>query len=154
MRETLLEMVAPVIGEDVVEVQSFYPGGRWKRGSMSWMRLGRQVIGKGRLDDKLPTLNVLAVTPTRVVVYPTSTRTGAFTLGDEFGAWPRDSVRASAKSVEMTITPDIEAVSAGERSHSNKVLRMTLSTPDGELVADLPASEHATRHIEMELDAG
>jgi hypothetical protein len=31
---------------------------------------------------------------------------------------------------------------------------MTLSTPDGDLVADLPASEHATRHIEKELDAG
>jgi hypothetical protein len=152
MHQTLLDLVAPVVGEDVVEVQQFFPGGRWKSGPMSLVRIGRSLLKSGRLDDKLPTLNVLVVTATRVVIYPTSTSGRTFHLGDQFGAWPRAQVKAAHEELELVIRPGTD-FSAGGTTTRKKVVRLTLHTPDGDLVADLPAGEHPTQHIVEELQA-
>jgi hypothetical protein len=124
-----------------------------------WMRLGRKLVSRARVDDQLPKLNALVVTPTRVVIYPTSTRTGQFALGEPVADWPRGQLRASTEQVEMVIRPGYapsgpaDTISAGMRTHRKKVLRMTLQTPDGELVADLPAGEPPTKQVAEVLEA-
>jgi hypothetical protein len=148
--DVLSEMVTPVVDETLVAVQSFYPQGRWKSPGMGLMRLGRAVFGKSRLDDRLPLQSLMVVTPTRVLVFGTSTMTGAYAVTGQLAEWPRSAVTATKKRVELT-TSGVN--SSRLDSSSMKFLRLTLTTPDGELGADLPVGERASQQVAKELRA-
>ena len=157
MHDLVLKLVTPLVQGEVLEAQEFYPGGRWKQGSLPWSRLGRGLLKRSRLDDRLPTMNVLALTPSDVIVFPTGTRTGHFERGERFASWPRAQVSASKTEVEVVMRPGYvssgpaDTVSAGMRTHRKNVVRLTLTTPDGVLIADLPGGEPGTERIASEL---
>jgi hypothetical protein len=130
----------------VQHAQRFFPEGRQLR-PHSWRRLLRRARGQNRLDDALPSfaVAVLAVTPTRVAVFETSTRSGAFELTEVFAIWRRDQVTATAQRVELESSNYDPGMGQSTRTHRVKCVRVHLQTPDGELVADLPAGDrHST----------
>src|SRR4051812_25028706 len=94
--------LSEALGEPVEHAQRFFPGDRQMHVGVV-PRLFRRVRGKGRLDDSLPSFAVamLAVTPTRVAVYETSTRTGAFALTQVFAIWRREQITATAQRVTL-----------------------------------------------------
>ena len=135
LEQTLLDMVKPVIIEDVVAVQRFIPGNRLNRPDPLHVgRLVRKLLGRGRLDDKLWTFeNVLAVTPTRVVVFGASTRTGRFALTRQFAEWPRAQIKTTAEEVKFVTGGGSE----GQSFHRQQMLRLTMHTPKGTFIADM-----------------
>jgi hypothetical protein len=149
MTEALTEMAGAVIDEPLDAVQVFYPGGRWNTGATGLRRLARRISGHARLDDSLPTQSVLIVTDTRVIVYTCGTSTGRFALHDLVGAWPRPQVSATKHGVELSTS----GANSSALHHHKSFLRLTLHTPDGELVADLPARERATTKVSKALRA-
>lgn len=149
MTQALTEMAGEVVDEPLDAVQWFYPGGRWNTGPTGLRRLARRITGHARVDDALPTQNVLIVTADRVVVYTAGTSTGQFALHDLVGAWPRAQVSATSERVELSTTYQ----RGSSMSHSQAFQRLTLATPDGELVADLPASQRATTKVKNALGA-
>jgi hypothetical protein len=149
MTQALTEMAGELVDEPLDAVQWFYPGGRWNTGPTGLRRLARRITGHARLDDGLPTQNVLIVTEGRVVVYTAGTSTGQFALHDLVGAWPRMQVSATSENVELSTTYQ----RGSGMSHRQTFRRLTLTTPDGELVADLPASQRATSKVSKALRA-
>jgi hypothetical protein len=149
--DVLTGMVTPVVDEELVAVQSFYPRDRWKSPGMGLMRIGRAVFGKSRLDDRLPLQNLMVVTPTRVLIFGTSTMTGEYAVTDRLAEWPRTVVTATKERVELSTTGINSSRSSSSGFH--KFLRLTLTTPDGELGADLPVGERASQHVANELAA-
>jgi hypothetical protein len=149
--DVLSEMVTPVVDEALVAVQSFYPQDRWKSPGMGLMRLGRAVFGKSRLDDRLPMQNIMVVTPTRVLIFGTSTMTGQYAVTGQLAEWPRTTVTATKERVELS-TSGIDS-SRSPSSGFHKFLRLTLTTPDGKLGADLPVGERASQLVAKELAA-
>jgi hypothetical protein len=150
MTQALTEMAGELVDEPVDAVQWFYPGGRWNTGPTGLRRLARRITGHSRLDDDLPIQNVLIVTEGRVFVYTAGTSTGRFALQDLVGAWPRAEIRAQSQRVELSTSSS----NGGSPSHHKTFQRLTLTTPDGELVADLPASQPATTKVSRALRAG
>jgi hypothetical protein len=135
MTRVLTEMASGVVDEPLDAVQWFHPGERWNAGPIGLRRLQRLVSGHTRIDDRLPNQSVLIITATRVIVYTCGTATGRFALRELVGAWPRPQVSATCERVET-------------------FQRLTLTTPDGELVADLPASQRATTKVSRALTRG
>ena len=68
---------------------------------------------------------------------------------DLVGAWPREQIRAQSQRVELSTSSS----NGGSPSHHKTFQRLTLTTPDGELVADLPASQRATTKVSRALRA-
>lgn len=149
MTQALTEMAGEVVEEPLDAVQWFYPGGRWNTGPTGLRRFARMVTRHGRLDDRLPTQSVLIISQSRVIVYTAGTSTGRFALHELVGAWPRPQVSATAERVELSTTH----TGGGSLSHHKTFQRLTLHTPDGELVADLPASQRATTKVSRALRA-
>src|SRR5215475_13743766 len=149
MTQALTEMPGEVVDGPLDAVQGFYPGGRWNTGPTGLRRLARRITGHARLDDNLPTQNVLIVTADRVVIYTAGTSTGQFALHDLVGVWPRTEVSATSERVELSTTYQ----RGSGMAHNQTFQRLTLTTPDGELVADLPASQRATAKIKNALHA-
>jgi hypothetical protein len=148
--DVLTEMVTPAIDEPIVAVQSFYPRDRWKTGPMSWMRLGRTVLGKSRLDDRLPLQSIIVVTATRIVIFGSSTMTGEYAVTGQLAEWPRTAVTATKERVELSNTSANSSSGSASGRHQ-KFLRLTLTTPDGDLGADLPVGERASQQVAKEL---
>jgi hypothetical protein len=102
-------------------------------------RLIRTVLGKARLDDRLPQLNLLVVTATRVAVFGVkfSYHSGV-TLSGPHGTWQRSAVAATKKRVKLvtggSLYPDGDSYTP---RHEHTLLRLSLQTPDGELGADM-----------------
>jgi hypothetical protein len=143
--DVLTGMVAPIVSEELVGVQSFYPQGRWKSPGMGLGRMGRAVFGKSRLDDRLPLQNLIVVTPTRVLIFGTSTMTGQYAVTGQLGEWPRTVVTTTKKQVEL-MTSGVNSSRSASSGHK-KFLRLSLTTPDGELGADLPVGERASQRV-------
>jgi len=143
--DVLTGMVTPVVDEQLVAVQSFYPQDRWKSPGWGLPRIGRAVFGKSRLDDRLPLQNLMVVTPTRVLIFGTSTMTGAYAVTGQLAEWPRAAVTATKERVELHTSGYNSSRTA--ISGLQKFLRVTLTTPDGELGADLPAGERASQEV-------
>jgi hypothetical protein len=133
MSQALSEMAGAVVDEPLHAVQWFHPGPPWNSGPSGWRRFARTLAGRGRGDDG-SAQSVLIVTETRVIVYTAGTATREFALQDLIGAWPRPQVSATAERIESYV-------------------RLTLHTPDGELVADLPERERATMKVSRALRA-
>jgi hypothetical protein len=153
MTDTLTDMVSPEIDEHLVAIQWFYPRDRWKTGPLSFRRLARSLLGSSRLDDALPLQSILALTPTRVLVFGAGTSTGAFALTGLIAEWPRASVTASRERVDLTTVGFNSSGTGygGRSSNSKKFTRLLLQTPDGELGADLPDRERATQAVIKQL---
>ena len=134
---TLLELVGAVADEDVVAVHDFFPGRRWKRQDpLHVERLARKVAGRGRLEDRLPFLCVLALTHTRILVYGTTIRNRKLTLTKKFFDWQRSQVTSTRENVSFVIQGGMRNSAAPFHAH---VVRLTLQTPDGGFLADLEA---------------
>jgi hypothetical protein len=149
MTQALTEMAVEVVDEPLDAVQWFHPGGRWNTGPTGLRRFARRLTGHARLDDGLPTQSVLIVTQSRVIVYAAGTQTGRFALAEQVGAWPRPQVSAKSERIDLSTSN----ASSGGLSHHKTFQRLTLRTPDGELVADLPASQRATTKVARALRA-
>jgi hypothetical protein len=152
--EAFAEEASSQLGEPVLAAQHFYPRGYMKIGPFG--RIGRTLVGKARLDDRLPQFNLLVVTATRVAVFgvPFSYRTGV-TLSGPHGTWQRSTVTATKKRVKLVTggSPDMDGSGYTDR-HEHTLLRLSLQTPDGELGADmLSPGSRRTRHVARELAA-
>ena len=143
------------LGEPILAAQHFYPGGYWKSGPLGFARIGRRLVGKARLDDRLPQYNLLVVTATRVVVFGVkfSYRTGV-TLSGPHGTWQRSAVTATKKRVKLVTGGGSDMDGSGYTPRAEKTfLRLSLQTPDGELGADMSVGERRTHQLARELAA-
>lgn len=106
MEGRLRNLVAPLTEEEIVSVSRFFPGNRWRRPDPLHIgRMGRRFVGRGRLDDRLSTFqNVMALTPTRILVYGTTTRTRRLALTKQFAEWQRAQVSPSPSRPEPLST--------------------------------------------------
>jgi len=152
--EMFAEEASSQLGEPVLAAQHFYPRGYMKIGPLG--RIGRTLLGKARLDDRLPQFNLLVMTATRVAVFGVkfSYRSGV-TLSGPHGTWQRASVTATKKRVKLVTggSPDMDGSGAADR-HEQTLLRLSLQTPDGELGADmLSPGSRRTRQVARELAA-
>ena|SRR5438067_1113082 len=134
------------LGEPVVAAQQFYPRNYLK--THVFGRLIRTLLGKARLDDRLPGFNLLVVTPTRVAVFGVkfSYRSGV-TLSGPRGTWQRSAVTATKKRVKLVTGGWTGQDGNTTPRHEQMLLRLSLQTPDGELGADLlsPGSQRTLR---------
>ena len=152
--DSFAEEASSQLGEPVLAAPHFYPRGYMKIGPLG--RIGRTLLGKARLDDRLPQFNLLVVTATRVAVFGVkfSYRSSA-TLTGPHGTWQRSTVTATKKRVKLVTggLPDMDGSGYADR-HEHTLLRLSLQTPDGELGADMlsPGSQR-TRQVARELAA-
>jgi hypothetical protein len=152
--ETLFaEELPQVLGEPVEHAQHFFPGNRQLHPGLL-PRLLRRTLGKRRVDDALPSfaVAVIAVTPTRVAIYETSTMSGRFELTQPFAIWRREQITTTAERVELSSVSS-DPGSGNTRSHSAKVVRLHLTTPDGPFMADLPAGDRHSTDVAHALGA-
>ena len=151
--EAFAEEVSAELGEPVLAAQQFYPRNYMK--TYVFGRLIRILLGKARLDDRLPGFNLLVVTPTRVAVFGVkfSYRSGV-TLSGPHGTWQRSAVTATKKRVKLVTGGWTGQDGNSTPRHEQSLLRMSLQTPDGELGADLlsPGSRR-TLQVARELAA-
>jgi hypothetical protein len=154
--DAFAEEASAQMGEPVLAAQQFYPRGYWKTGPLRFGRLGRILVGKARLDDRLGQLNVLVVTATRVAVFGVefSYRAGV-TLSGPHGTWQRSTVTGTKKRVKLATGGSVMYGSGNHTPRSEKTfLRLSLQTPDGELGADMSVGERRTRQVARELAGG
>src|ERR1700688_1752186 len=141
----LHDLVAPDAGEDVVAVQGFTPAKRMKyQDPLHVERLVRKLLGRGRLDDRLPFVCIMALTPTRILVYGTSTRTGRFALTRKYFEWQRSRVTTEHQSLSFVVQPS--GARQGGSTHWH-VIRLTMHTPEGLLTADLTPKPAAVKDL-------
>src|ERR1700694_1169017 len=157
-QQLLLEMVTPAVHESIVAVQRFFPGNRTKYPDpYHFWRLSRRIVGKGRLDDKLAYLNVLVLTPPRLVVFTKHTSrptnaSAAQAAVNQFAEWPRAELTATAEHVQLTVRGSGfggEVIGYKDKNY----VRLSLVTPQGKLVADLEENAPATHRMTDELIA-
>jgi hypothetical protein len=144
------ELVAPLLDEELVALQTFLPGGRWNAPYRRW---ARRAMGRGRVDDRLPTVSLLIVTPTRVSVRAVDygyDLPGGMRIGDPLGEWQRAQVSGTVRPVTLATTRD-GPWDLPDSTTTLDVRRATLQTPDGVLVADLPGHERGSIRICAEL---
>jgi hypothetical protein len=147
-----VEEAASQLGESVLAGQQFYPRNYLKTSVFG--RIGRRVLGQARLDDRLPQLNLLVVTPSRVAVFGVKFSYGSgVTLTGPHGTWQRSAVTAAKKRVKLVTGGSWNGDSYSPRNE-HSLLRLSLQTPDGELGADMvsPGSKR-TREVARELAA-
>jgi hypothetical protein len=154
--DTFADEAASQLGEPVLAAQHFYPQGYSKSGPLGFGRIGRTLLGKARLDDRLPQFNLLVVTATRVAAFGVkfSYRSGV-TLSGPHGTWQRSAVTTTKKRVKVVTggSPDMDGSGYTSR-HEQTFLRLSLQTPDGELGADmLSPGSRRTHQVAQELAA-
>jgi hypothetical protein len=144
------------LGEPVLAAQHFYPRGYWKWGPLGFGRIGRTLLGKARLDDRLPQFNLLVVTATRVAAFGVKfSYRSDVTLSGPHGMWQRSAVTTTKKRVKLATGgwADMDGSGYTDR-HEQTFLRLSLQTPDGELGADmLSPGSRRTRSVAHELAA-
>jgi hypothetical protein len=151
--DTFAEEASAQLGEPVLAAQHFYPRNYMK--TYIFGRLIRTVLGKARLDDRLPQLNLLVVTPTRVAVYGVKfSYSRGVELTGPHGTWQRAAVTATKKRVKLVTGGSSDMNGNYTPRNEQSLLRMSLQTPDGELGADLlsPGSRR-TQQVARELGA-
>jgi hypothetical protein len=151
--DRLAEEASAGLGEPVLAAQRFYPCGYWK----IWVlgRLGRLLLGKRRLDDRLPGFNLLVVTATRVAVFGVkfSYNSGVELTGPH-GTWQRSAVTATKKRVKLETGGWTGQDGNSTPRTQQTFLRLSLRTPDGELRADmLSPGSRSTLQVARELAA-
>jgi hypothetical protein len=150
--DTFAEEASAQLGEPVLAAQQFYPCGYWK----IWVlgRLGRLVLGKRRLDDRLPGFNLLVLTPTQVAVFGVRfSYSRGVELTGPHGTWQRSAVTATKKRVKVT-TGGASADGYSTPRSEQTFLRLSLQTPDGEVRADmLSPGSRRTQQVARELAA-
>jgi hypothetical protein len=154
--DTFADEASSQLGEPVLAAQHFYPRGYWKSGPLGFGRIGRTLLGKARLDDRLPQFNLLVVTATRVAAFGVkfSYRSGV-TLSGPHGTWQRSAVTATKKRVKLVTGGSADMDGSGYTPrHEQTFLRLSLQTPDGELGADmLSPGSRRTHQVAHELAA-
>jgi hypothetical protein len=152
MEATLREMLEPRLSEPLVAVQQFFAADRGMHGSLPMKRIARFVSRQSRVDDQLPDFNALAVTTTRVIIFPAkfSRKTG-FTLGEPIIDWPREAVTGTAQVIELSATGNGGGGTRSTSGSYKKFMRTDLVSPDGPCRCDLPPRERATTSIVKEL---
>jgi hypothetical protein len=149
-------MLTIALDEPVLGAHLCYPAGAWSRLiSTTALRLGRRLLGRGRLTDRLPLgaarQAVLAVTPSRVMVWAATFRAGGAELVGEIGSWPHHSLTlARAREEVVSTTTDYDGGSTSERT---KMLRYRIGTPDGELDIHVPAGRGPAAELDRALVA-
>lgn len=144
------------VDEPVVGAHIGYPAGAWLRPiSTTALRLGRRLLGRSRLTDRLPQGTprhaVLAVTPSRVMVWTARIGAGGAEFIAEIGSWPHESLTLDRAREELVSSwTDSDGDSTTSRT---KMLRYRIGTPDGELAVDVPAGRGPAAELDRALVA-
>jgi hypothetical protein len=146
-----LAVVEPVVGAHLC-----YPAGVWLRPvSTGALRLARRLLGRSRLTDRLPLgaprQAVLAVSPSRVMVWSARIGGGGAELIGEIASWPHDSLTL-ARTLEELVSRFTDS-DGDSHSSRTKTLRYRIGTPDGELVVDVPAGRGPAAELDRALVA-
>jgi hypothetical protein len=125
IRGLLREAVAPHAGEEVEELwwckRELAFEDSWRKGP----RALRRLFGRGdHPADRLGALNVLCVTPTRVVVVAGREKPPFVAARGVAGAWPRAEVTATTRSGTAVAESD-----GGSQSWSTRITRAQLHVP-------------------------
>lgn len=153
---TYRHLLALAVDEPVLGAHLCYPAGAWSRPiSTTALRLGRRLLGRSRLTDRLPQgaarQAVLAVTPSRVMVWAARFGAGGAELIGEIGSWPHHSLTLARTREELVSqTTDYDGDS---RSSRIKMLQYRIGTPDGELVIHVPAGRGPAAELDRALVA-
>lgn len=151
---TYQQLVGLGVQEPVLGAHLCYPVGMWARFvTTAALRLGRRLLGRSRLTDRLPLgavrHAVLAVTESRVMVWESRIGTRGPELVGEIFSWPHTAVTLERKRHEIvTSWTDTDGDSTTSRL---KVLRYRLATPDGELAVDVPAGRGPAAQLDRAL---
>ena len=150
------QLLTIALDEPVLGAHLCYPAGAWCRPiSTTALRLGRRLLGRSRLTDRLPQgaarQAVLAVTPSRVMVWAATFRAGGAELVGEIGSWSLHSLTLARTREELVIrTSDGDGHSTTDRT---KMLSYRIGTPDGELAIHLPAGRGPAAELDRALVA-
>jgi len=153
---TYRHLLGIAVDEPVLGAHLCYPAGAWCRPiSTTALRLGRRLLGRSRLTDRLPQgtarQGVLAVTPSRVIVWATRFGAGGMELIGEIGSWSHDSLTlVRAREELVSRTTDSDGDSSSDRI---KMLRYRIGTPDGELLVHVPAGRGPAAELDRALVA-
>jgi hypothetical protein len=153
---TYRHLLALAVDEPVLGAHLCYPAGAWCRPiSTTALRLGRRLLGRSRLTDRLPQgaprHAVLAVTPSRVMVWAARFGASGAELIGEIGSWPHHSLTLARTREELVIrTSDGDGHSTTDRT---KMLRYRIGTPDGELLIHVPAGRGPAAELDRALVA-
>ena len=107
-------------GETVVAAQWFRPFGVTRSAWLGFTRALRQLFGKG---DGLPSMGVLAVTPTRLLMLRAATNWSGFHVGETLETWRLADV--SLRSRRYTWRPSSDEV------HVSPMRYTVITLPDG-----------------------
>ena len=149
--EGLRTALAGEVDEPIVAAQWFRPPG-WGSGLGGLARgLRRIVPGPRAPQQQLRAMNVMALTPTRVVAHRLRTGMGGMSAGKKVGEWPVTEVSIGSKghTVEVSKSYGDPAVSP-DRWSSDMVL-VSLRGRGGQpllIEGDFPKSELTTRLVE------
>ncbi len=144
------------VEEPVLGAHLCYPAGTWSRPvSSTALRLGRRLLGRSRLTDRLPQgvarQAVLAVTPSSVMVWASRIGAGGAELIGEIGSWPHHSLTLARAREELVMRfTDSDGDSTSSRT---KMLRYRIGTPDGELDVHVPAGRGPAAELDRALVA-
>ena len=153
---TYRHLLSLAVDEPVLGAHLCYPVGAWGRPiSTTALRLGRRLLGRSHLTDRLPQGSVrqavLAVTPTHVMVWAAKFGARGMELIGAIGSWPHDSLTLARSREEL-----VRGGSDGD-GHSwtdrTKMLRYELGTPDGELLIHLQAGRGPAAELDRALVA-
>lgn len=145
-----------VLDEPVLGAHLCYPARAWCRPiSTTALRLGRRLLGRSRLTDRLPQgaprHAVLAVTPSHVAVWEARFAAGGAQLIGEIRSWRHESLTfARTREVLVSTTSDGDGHSQRDEI---KMLRYRFGTPDGQLAVDVPAGRGPATELDRALVA-
>ncbi len=137
-REAMRAQMASWLNEEVVCAEWFAPAKGMEDDGLAavkWIR--RRASGGDRVDDRLRTWNILALTPTRLVAFAGRhvRATPSVEPRREIGAWPLSGVALEYRGRRA----ESYMAHAGG-THTSKIVRATLTLPgeDRPLVIDFP----------------
>jgi len=135
-RKMLREAIAPFTGEEIVAIGWFSREGTsedsWKKGP----RLLKRLFASGEhAADNLGNRNVLALTPSQVLVFAGSARPPLVRVKRQIAAWPLDRVHLESRTHTGHVL-----MNATANTYKTKVLRavLTVAGEDRPLVMDFP----------------
>jgi hypothetical protein len=147
--DALRAALAGEVDEEVVSAQWFRPPG-WGSALKGLVRgLGRLVPGPKEPQRQLRAMNVMALTPTRVVAYRLRTGAGGMSAGRKVAEWPVAEVSIGAKQHEVSGTKTDMSPAHGPSHWSADMTLVALRGRGGQpllLEGDFPRSA-LTRHL-------
>jgi hypothetical protein len=116
-------------------------GDSWKRGPR-WIK---RRLASGHPADDTGTMNVLVLTPTRVLVFNAKPKAPLLEIRRQIAEWPIEAVRLESRGMKTT-----SHYNQGNSSSTHRIIRATITWTGEErpLVLDFPSNPNAKEVIE------